>query len=93
MEDTRTIVVSAHGCGMPLKTGVLPGESIVVIHKQSREEVVCRVVMCRQIGKGGDWTTGVEFQTPTPRFWHIAFPPDDWDPTLRDLPRAKEVRK
>jgi hypothetical protein len=92
-EETRTVVVSAHGCGMPLKTGVMPGDTIVVIHKLSREEVICRVVMCRQQSKGGDWITGVEFQTPSPRFWHIAFPPDDWDPAQRRHPAVAEAKK
>jgi hypothetical protein len=82
-EETRTSVVSAHGCALSLKTGALPGENLVLIHKLSREEVVCRVVMCRQ-SKSGTWDTGVEFQSPSPHFWHIAFPPDDWDPALRD---------
>ncbi len=82
-EETRTFVVSAHGCALSLKTGALPGENLVLIHKLSREEVVCRVVMCRQ-SKSGSWDTGVEFQNPSPNFWHIAFPPDDWDPALRD---------
>jgi hypothetical protein len=81
-EETKTVVVSAHGCGFLLQSGVMPGEKIVLIHKMSREEMLCRVVMCRQ-GKSG-WETGVEFQGPSPNFWHIAFPPDDWDPTLRD---------
>jgi hypothetical protein len=93
MEDSRTIVVSAHGCGLTLKTGVLPGETIVVIHKLSRQEAICRVVMCRQLGKGGDWVTGVEFQAPSPRFWHIAFPPDDWDSANRKQRTVQEVKK
>ena len=93
MEETRTFAVSAHGCGLTLKKSVLPGETIVLIHKLSREEVVCRVVMCRQVAKTGDWDAGVEFQTPCPRFWHIAFPPDDWNPATRKRgapPEAKE---
>jgi hypothetical protein len=78
MEETYTVIVSAHGCALTLKQGVLPGEKVVVIHKMSREEMICRVVGCRQ-GKGGLWELGLEFQRPSPMFWHIAFPPDDWD--------------
>ena len=85
--------MSAHGCGITLKTGLLPGDTIVVIHKLSREEVICRVVMSRQLGKGGDWATGVEFQAPSPRFWHIAFPPDDWDPVQRKQHVVPQVKK
>jgi len=83
IEESRTFVVSAHGCAFALKIGVLPGDTVVVIHKISHEEVSCRVVMCRQ-GKEGGWDTGVEFQRLSPNFWHIAFPPDDWDSSHRD---------
>ena len=82
-EETRTFVVSAHGCALSLKTSVAPGEKVVLIHKLSREEITCRVVMCRQ-SKSAGWDTGLEFQQAAPNFWHIAFPPDDWDPGLRD---------
>jgi hypothetical protein len=91
-EETRTIVVSAHGCALSLKTGVLPGETIVLIHKLSREEITCRVVMCRQ-AKNSGWDTGVEFRSPNRNFWHIAFPPDDWDPSLREHKAPAPVRK
>lgn len=91
-EETRTIVVSAHGCALSLKTAVVPGETIVLIHKMSREEINCRVVMCRQAKTAG-WDTGVEFQTPNRNFWHIAFPPDDWDPSLREDKVSAPVRK
>ena len=93
IEETRTFVVSAHGCAVSLKTGVLPGETVVVIHKMSREEMICRVVMCRQQGKGGVWETGLEFQRTSPLFWHIAFPPDDWDAANRNQNTAVEVQK
>ena len=89
-EHTRTIVVSAHGCALPLQTSVLPGDKLVLIHKLSRQEITCRVIMCRQ-SKNLGWDTGVEFIQPAPKFWHIAFPPDDWDPSFRECfpPPAK----
>jgi hypothetical protein len=92
IEESRTFVVSAHGCALTLKTGVIPGDTIVVIHKISREEINCKVIMCRQ-GKEGGWDTGVEFQSPSPNFWHIAFPPDDWDPSHRDENVTVKVNK
>jgi hypothetical protein len=93
IEESRTFAVSAHGCGLTLKTGVVPGDTVVLIHRQTREEVSCRVVMCRQPRPGGDWDTGLEFQTPAPKFWHIAFPPDDWDPSFRLQARKPVVKK
>jgi hypothetical protein len=85
-EETRTLVVSAHGCGLLLNTPTVPGDKLVLIHKRSREEMVCRIVMCDKWKTGG-WHTGVEFQSPSPKFWHIAFPPD-WEPSIRKHPVA-----
>jgi hypothetical protein len=93
IDETRTYVVSAHGCGFTLKSGLQPGDSIVLIHKLSREEISCRVVMCRQVQKTGEWEAGVEFQVPSPKFWHIAFPPDDWDPSSRKVGATPEAKK
>jgi hypothetical protein len=90
-EETRTMVVSAHGCALSLKTGVLPGDKVVLIHKISRQEITCRVVMCRS-SKTNGWDTGLEFAEPAPNFWHIAFPPDDWDPSFRDSPAPIKTR-
>jgi hypothetical protein len=60
------------------------------------EEVACTVMVIgeRQDHKCG---IGVEFDEPSPRFWRVAFPPDDWTPkspeakklTLRPRPVAK----
>jgi hypothetical protein len=91
-EETRTMVVSAHGCAVSLETSMQPGDKVVVIHKMSREEIVCSVVMCRQ-ARTGNWETGLEFQGASPNFWHIAFPPDDWDPALRDQNVPVKVNK
>jgi hypothetical protein len=91
-EETRTLVVSAHGCALCLKTSVVPNDKVVLIHKMSREEITCRVVMARQ-SKSAGWDIGVEFQEAAPNFWHIAFPPDDWDPSLRENNVTPPARK
>jgi hypothetical protein len=94
-EETRTFVVSAHGCALCLQTNVASGENVVLIHKMSREEITCRVVMARK-SKTAGWEIGMEFREPAPKFWHIAFPPDDWDPALREhnlaAPAGKQSR-
>jgi hypothetical protein len=91
-EETKTLVVSAHGCALCLKTSVAPGDKVVLIHRMSREEITCRVIMARQ-SKSAGWDIGVEFQEAAPNFWHIAFPPDDWDPSLRDQTVSAPVHK
>jgi hypothetical protein len=78
-EETRTLIVSAHGAllvlGMPLQAGDL----LTLRHGKTQEELVCRVVNFgpEQLSKK---EVGVEFEQPSPRFWRIAFPPADWSP-------------
>jgi hypothetical protein len=94
-EETRTFVVSAHGCALCLKTSVVVGDRVVLVNKKSREEITCRIVMSRQ-SKSAGWDVGMEFQEAAPNFWHIAFPPDDWDPSLQGhnvAPPAGKVSK
>jgi hypothetical protein len=34
----------------------------------------------------------VEFESPSPRFWHIAFPPEDWTPKSPEAKRFEAQR-
>jgi hypothetical protein len=38
----------------------------------------------------GKTEVGIEFLEPAPRFWHIAFPPEDWN---LNSPEAKRSGK
>jgi hypothetical protein len=82
-EETRTLIVSAHGALLALKLAVEPGELLTIKHKKTQEELVCRVVnnAPEQAGKS---EVAVEFERPAPRFWRIAFPPADWSPRNAD---------
>jgi hypothetical protein len=82
-EETRTLIVSAHGALLALKLPVQPGELLTVKHKKTEEELLCRVVNNgpEQAGKS---EVAVEFERPAPRFWRIAFPPADWNPRSPD---------
>jgi hypothetical protein len=78
-EETRTLIVSAHGALLELKMTVKFGDALTLKHQKTQEELNCRVVNfgSEQAGKR---EVGVEFQYPAPRFWRIAFPPADWSP-------------
>ena len=82
-EETRTLIVSAHGALLLLHMPVHAGELVTLKHKKSLEERVCRVVSfgAEQSGKR---EVGIEFEHPAPRFWRIAFPPADWSPRSPD---------
>lgn len=82
-EDTRTLIVSAHGALIVLQTQVEAGELLTLKHSKTQEELVCRVVN-HGPDQGGKREVAVEFERPAPRFWRIAFPPADWNPRSPD---------
>jgi len=76
-EEARTRVVSAYGALLSLGAEVALEQMIVLVCKRNGEEMRCRVVY-REVAKGKIYI-GVAFMTPSPRFWGVTFPPDDWD--------------
>ena len=76
-EETRTVVVNAHGALILLRMKVSIGQLLTLKHAKTGEEQACRVVNIapRQSDKS---EVGIEFMKPAPFFWHIAFPPPDW---------------
>jgi PilZ domain len=82
-EETRTLIVSAHGALIVLQLPAQVGDLLTIKHTKTEEELVCRVVHLGpdQLGKR---EVGVEFERPSPRFWRIAFPPADWSPRNAD---------
>lgn len=76
-EETRTLVVNAHGALISLSAKVAAGQSITVANRATRSTMECRVVYLGN-SQGGKPQMGIEFVKPSPRFWQIDFPPDDW---------------
>jgi hypothetical protein len=76
-EDTRTLVVNAHGALIALATPVVAGQNILVANKATRNTMDCRIVY---LGNSQDGKTqmGIEFTKAVATFWQIDFPPDDW---------------
>jgi hypothetical protein len=76
-EETRTLVVNAHGALISLGARVTPGQQVTVSNKSTRKSLECRVVHLGN-ATAGKVQTGVEFVQPCGSFWQIDFPPDDW---------------
>ena len=76
-EETRTLVVNAHGALIALATRVVPNQEITIANKATQKSLDCRVVHVGN-AQGGKIQLGVEFIKPSPTFWQIDFPPDDW---------------
>jgi hypothetical protein len=76
-EETRTLVVNAHGALISLAAHVAANQTISVANKATQQSMECRVVYVGN-AQGGKSQMGVEFARPSPSFWQIDFPPDDW---------------
>jgi len=85
-EETQTLVVNAHGALITLAAKVTPGQTLILRNPVTGEEQECRVV---HIGNrlAEKTEVGIEFMQPAPKFWRIAFPPEDWTPRHPDARR------
>ncbi len=83
--ETRTITVNAHGARLVLTLTMELKSPILLINKKTSSEVQCRVIYQKENEKGNA-EIGIEFITPQPRFWGIAFPPEDWNNADRKKP-------
>ena len=75
--DVITLSVNAHGALVVIKE-MLPGDTLLVLeHGATKECVACKVVRApRETPEG--YHTPLEFDSPSPDFWKIAFPPTNW---------------
>ncbi|MGH9708918.1 MAG: PilZ domain-containing protein [Candidatus Acidiferrales bacterium] len=87
-ERASTESVNAHGCMVRLAKAVDRGQKLTLTNAKSEEVVECRVVYIGQ-SEGGKIQAGIEFTRPAGYFWHIAFPPDDWNAAERKKPTVE----
>src|SRR5262252_1140762 len=78
-EMTETLAINAHGALVLLNARVISGAVIQMKHNKTGEEQECHVAFLGPV-RGGRAEIGVEFSTPSPNFWRVAFPPEDWSP-------------
>jgi hypothetical protein len=76
-EETRTLVVNAHGALISLAAKVIAGQHVSLNNRATQKSMDCRVVYVGNPA-AGKMQMGVEFIEPCPFFWQIDFPPDDW---------------
>jgi hypothetical protein len=72
-----TITVNAHGGLLESPFRMTVGQAITLINPQTGKEIGCTVVAVLASPQGY-FTTAFEFEQPSPRFWELAFPPQDW---------------
>jgi hypothetical protein len=76
-EETQTLLVNLHGALILLKGKVAKGQKLRLTNRRTKEEQLCQVATVSP-GTGGKAQVGVEFLKPSPDFWRISFPPEDW---------------
>lgn len=77
--EVATLSVNPSGALVVMKQS-LPAETRLVLeHKGTKERVACKVARPpREMPEG--FHVPLEFDSPAPNFWKIAFPPADWRP-------------
>jgi hypothetical protein len=88
-ENTKTVIVNAHGALILLRTPVTMGELLTVTNANTEEQLSCRVVDISSNSESGMTEVGMEFIEPAPKFWRVSFPPLNWTPRS---PEAKRHR-
>ena len=78
-EETTTVEVNAHGALIVLAMRVRPGQKLVLRNWATAKDQECRVVHVKEIPSSKN-EIGIAFSIPTPKFWNIEFPPEDWKP-------------
>ncbi len=76
-EETHTLVVNLHGAFIVLAAKVVIGQKLRLTNRATQEEQMCRVANLGPASEGKA-QIGVEFLKPSPDFWRISFPPEDW---------------
>ncbi len=76
-EETRTLVVNAHGALISLAAKVVAGQEVTLSNSSTQIATECRIVYLGN-PTSGKVQMGIEFVKPCPSFWQIDFPPDDW---------------
>jgi hypothetical protein len=76
-EESHTLVVNVHGALVALAARVKKGQRLLLTNRATKEAQLCRVASFGPTS-GGKTQVGVEFLKPSPDFWHISFPPEDW---------------
>jgi hypothetical protein len=60
----------------------------MLVNPKTELEAACRVATCEPEKNGSKFVVEVELTQPAPKFWGVVFPPENWDPAERKLPRV-----
>lgn len=75
--EAFTLVVNAHGGLLEMSLPLRAGQRLSLVNPTSGLKKPSRIVGLRRSTDSG-FLVAFEFDSPTPKFWPIAFPPEDW---------------
>jgi hypothetical protein len=87
-EETQTLVVNAHGALIAVAGRLEQGQTFYIANRVTHEEEQCRVIYVGPV-TAGKAQVGIEFAKPSPDFWRITFPPEDWVTPESTAPTSK----
>ena len=90
-EETETLAINAHGALVLLQSRLTSGSKVQLQHKKTQEEHECHVAFLGPV-RSGKAEIGLEFSSPHPTFWRVAFPPEDWTPRHPEARTASNAR-
>lgn len=77
--DVTTLSVNNHGALVVMKQTIPCDAQLVLEHGMTRQRIACKIARpAREMPEG--YHIPLEFDSPAPNFWGIAFPPADWRP-------------
>ena len=77
--DAFTLVVNAHGGLMEMGIPLRPGIKMLLRQAASGLPKSAKVVGFRSSQDTDGFLIAFEFDSATPKFWPIEFPPEDWE--------------
>ncbi len=77
-EETFTVTVSAHGALLMLEARVALGQKLIVMNPKNSDEREVRVAYKGAV-HAGLAQVAVEFANPSPEFWQMDSPPQNWN--------------
>ena len=86
-ETAYTQVVNAHGGLLSIKQEMTPGQTVALQHGKTGEKISCKVIEVNARPEGV-FEVGIGFNQPSPHFWRVSFPPEDWSPRNPEAKRT-----
>lgn len=75
--SVHTIAVNVHGAMIVSPRVFGSGATMQIRNERTRQRTEARVVRAARESAEG-YLVPIEFTSPTPNFWQISFPPDNW---------------